>query len=47
MTLFGMCVLIEYLVDMDDFNGMFCHNGTYPYLKQSLALLPDHMSSYV
>ena len=37
----------SFLVDMDDFNGVFCHNGTYPYIKQSLALLPNHMPSYL
>lgn len=36
-----------YLVDMDDFNGAFCHNGTYPYIKNSLSLLPTTMASYI
>jgi len=35
------------LVDMDDFNGAFCSNGSYPYIKNSLSLLPTHMSSYI
>ncbi|CAF1041436.1 unnamed protein product [Adineta steineri] len=34
-------------LDMDDFNGAFCNNGTYPYIKNSLALLPTTMPSYV
>lgn len=32
---------------MDDFNGAFCNNGTYPFIKNSLSLLPTHMSSYL
>ena len=35
------------LVDMDDFNGAFCNNGTYPYVRNSLALLPNEMPSYL
>ncbi|CAF1218883.1 unnamed protein product [Adineta ricciae] len=34
-------------LDMDDFNGAFCNNGTYPYIRNSLALLPTSMPSYV
>ncbi|CAF1146302.1 unnamed protein product [Rotaria sordida] len=34
-------------LDMDDFNGAFCKNGTYPFIKNSLALLPTHMPSYI
>jgi hypothetical protein len=32
---------------MDDFNGVFCANGTYPFIKNSLALLPVTMPSYI
>jgi hypothetical protein len=35
------------LVDMDDFNGAFCNNGTYPFIKNSLSLLPTNMPSYI
>jgi len=35
------------LVDMDDFSGTFCNNGTYPYIKNSLAFLPTNMPSYI
>lgn len=35
------------LVDMDDFNGVFCNNGTYPFIKNSLSLLPTNMASYI
>ncbi|CAF0915720.1 unnamed protein product [Rotaria sp. Silwood1] len=34
-------------LDMDDFNGAFCNNGTYPFIKNSLALLPTNMPSYI
>ncbi|CAF3391967.1 unnamed protein product [Rotaria socialis] len=34
-------------LDMDDFNGAFCNNGTYPYIKNSLALLPTNLPSYI
>lgn len=39
--------ILSYLVDMDDFNGAFCHNGTYPYVRNSLSLLPINMPSYI
>ncbi|CAF4707854.1 unnamed protein product, partial [Rotaria magnacalcarata] len=34
-------------LDMDDFNGAFCNNGTYPFIKNSLALLPTNLPSYI
>ncbi len=40
-------ILILSLVDMDDFNGAFCNNGSYPYIRNSLSLLPTHMLSYI
>lgn len=40
-------LVVFFLVDMDDFSGVFCNNGSYPYIKNSLSLLPTHMSSYI
>ncbi|CAF3991714.1 unnamed protein product [Rotaria magnacalcarata] len=39
--------LFAWSLDMDDFNGAFCNNGTYPFIKNSLSLLPTHLSSYL
>ncbi|CAF2370308.1 unnamed protein product [Rotaria sp. Silwood2] len=39
--------LFIWSLDMDDFNGAFCNNGTYPFIKNSLSLLPTDMSSYI
>ena len=40
-------VSLSLLVDMDDFNGAFCQNGTYPFIRNSLSLLPSNMPSYI
>ncbi|CAF4808080.1 unnamed protein product [Rotaria sp. Silwood1] len=39
--------LFVWSLDMDDFNGAFCNNGTYPFIKNSLSLLPTDMPSYI
>ncbi|CAF4129213.1 unnamed protein product [Adineta steineri] len=39
--------LFVWSLDMDDFSGIFCQNGSYPFIKNSLSLLPTNMASYI
>ena len=40
-------LFVFFSVDMDDFTGIFCQNGTYPFIRNSLSLLPTEMPSYL
>ncbi|CAF0861788.1 unnamed protein product [Adineta steineri] len=39
--------LFVWSLDMDDFSGIFCQNGSYPFIRNSLSLLPTNMASYI